>query len=314
MRTLFLVEKIQEGVGRWFLRLGAMWLCLLLIGLTSSVAHSAIVNNNHLYKKISGLHLKVEALAKAHKKTIQDVEAPTFSDRLPTHLYAKAIDIYDQLRRLDPNMDLPTLTLPNKTLRPRDVIGPLDQINLVLDRLLAEKMVLMIVPESEPVLGKTGSDVYQQLWWLSKLLSQLVPPPTAPETLAQLEVISEEINQITQALKLEVPNASLGKYSGKIPRDVLLVIYQNLHLLGRWERQLNVETSAPGALRSGVMTMDEVYESTRSFLADVHRMKTALSITTDVKTPELKKEASLDTLYAKAKVIHDQLRALTDAK
>jgi hypothetical protein len=314
MRTLFLFEKIHDSAGHSLLRFGAMCLCVLLLGLNSSVAHSAIVNNNHLFNKVAELHAKVEALAKAHKKTLTDIEAPTFSDRLPIHLYAKSIDIYDQLRRLDPELGLAPMSLPNKTLRPRDVMNPLNQINQVLDQLLAKKMVLLAVPESQVPLGKSAADVYQQLWWLTTMLSQLVPPPSASETLVQLKAVSLEIDQIAKALKQE-PSAPMSVVvEGKIPRDVLLVLYQDMHLLGRWQRQTNVESMAPGALHSGVLSMADVYDTTRSFLADLHRMKTSMSITTDMKTPEPNSSASVDALYTEAKVIHDQLRSLTDPK
>ncbi len=287
-------------------------MCLIgMMALKVTPASAAIVNNNHLFQMSSTLNQKVLALANAKKITITDIDAPIFSGKLPIHLYAKSLDIYDQTRRLSDDNSLPDKGLPNSILRPTNVLNLLSDINDVMDSALRNAQINPQGFEQERPLGKNANEAFRDLWLLSYRLAALVPPPNAIETLHQLNMIEAQVRLIATQTQLTIPSVSLGEASAKTPRDVMLTLYQDMHLLGRLQRQLGTEAIAPGALRSGELGMADIYDTARTLLADLHRMKTSLSIDNAAKNIPMPKTASLNDLYSRAQLVHDLLLSLT---
>ncbi|WP_020408127.1 hypothetical protein [Hahella ganghwensis] len=281
--------------------------------LTTSQCYAAIVNNNHLYQLSEAMNQKVQELTKAKGKSVTDFEPPVFLDKLPIHLYAKSLDVYDQIKRLNPSSSLEDKELPFKTLRPKDVMELLAEASDALDKELVANNIDPAAFEVERPLGKSGADAYQNLWLLTNRLAILVPPPNIADTLHQIRRIEQEIRLIATSKGLNVPSASSIQASNKTVRDVLLVMYQDMHLLGRLQRILGTEAIIPGSPRTGELQVTDIYDTARTTLADLHRMKTALLINSSAPSANKSGSASLDDLYAQARVIHDLLLKLTNS-
>ncbi|OZG72085.1 hypothetical protein BTA51_17100 [Hahella sp. CCB-MM4] len=279
--------------------------------LTASQSYAAIVNNNHLFQLSETMNQKVVALTKAKGKSVSDIDPPIFLDKLPIHLYAKSLDVYDQIKRLNPNSNLEDKELPFKTLRPKDVLDLLTEASDALDKELTNNNIDPATFEVERPLGKTAADAYQNLWLLTNRLAFLVPPPDLADTLQQVRRIEKEIRLIAENKGLKIPSASSVQVQDKTVRDVLLVMYQDMHLLGRLQRILGTEAIIPGSPRTGELQVTDIYDTARTTLADLHRMKTALSITSAAPAAEKPGAASLNDLYSQARVIHDLLLNLS---
>jgi len=294
-------------------RLLLMGICLL--GMVALVvprsASTAIVNNNHLYQMSDTLNQKVLALARARKVSIKATDAPIFSDKLPIHLYAKSLDIYDQTRRLSSDKSLPDKELPNTVLRPTNVLELLSDVNMAMDGILRNEKLDPQSFERERPMGKNASEAFRDLWLLSYRLAALVPPPDVKDTLHQLDMIEQEVRLIAAKKQLASPVFELIPVTDKTSRDVMLVLYQDMHLLGRLQRELNTEAMIPGLLRSGKLGMTDIYDAARTILADLHRMKTSLSIDASADKPVTPSSASINALYSRAHLIHDLLLSLT---
>ena len=307
--VLSAAEKLKIGSNRQHkFRLG-IWLLVLM----ASYSHAAIVNNNHIYQLSDTMNQKVVALTKSKGKNHADVELPIFLDKLPIHLYAKSLDVYDQIRRLSESSQLEEKQLPFKTLRPKDVLDLLAEASTVLDQ---ELQAVNIDPsgfEVELPLGKTAADVYQNLWLLTYNLALLVPPPDMGDTLAQIQRIEDEIKIIAKSKSLSFQAPLTKSVSNKNVRDVLLVLYQDMHLLGRLQRKLGTEAIIPGTPRSGELKITDIYDTARNTLADLHRMKTALTIEESAPTGKSMSSATMNDLYTKARSIHDVLLSLSQA-
>ena len=93
--------------------------------------------------------------------------------------------------------------------------------------------------------------------------------------------------------------------------DVILVGYQNLHLLGRLQRRLVIGPRRPGSPQIDRQTLHDLFELSRSMLADTHRTRVALASPKPAEAPSGVDAVSLADLYVSMREIHDQLLAMT---
>ncbi len=284
----------------------------LVLMLITPCSLAAIVNNNHVYQLSDTMNQKVVALTKSKGKSLPEVDLPIFLDKLPIHLYAKSLDVYDQIKRLNASSQLEEKQLPFKTLRPKDVFDLLEEASTALDKELLAAGLDPAGYEVELPLGKSSADAYQNLWLLTYHLALLVPPPDMADTLAQIQRIEDEIKIVAKNKSLNFqPSASKSAQDKKV-RDVILVMYQDMHLLGRLQRKLGTEAIIPGTPRSGELKITDIYDTARTTLADIHRMKIVMNIEESAPVNTSVSSASMNDLYAKSRSIHDLLLHLSD--
>ncbi|WP_369601620.1 hypothetical protein AAIA72_01130 [Hahella sp. SMD15-11] len=258
---------------------GAVLLLWLLAQAFSATA--AIRNNNHVFALTRQCDAGLEAMAGILNKPLPDPPAPVFQNTLPIHLYARTLDFYDQVRQLQTARGatpLPPESLPEGTVAPRHVHALLEKAcRGVFDLLVAAGS--QIPEEPDLPLGKTVDDNYTQLWRLTQRMAALVPPPNAKDVARELDRVSAALDALAKA-------RSLHEASGTIPaadntpseRTLLLISYQILHLTGRLQRQLDVEPIRPGSLKTGPVTLSDLYDVARMLSADLHRTFQSLNL------------------------------------
>ncbi|MBU6952395.1 hypothetical protein [Hahella sp. HN01] len=287
-------------------------LCLLAAWAFSGHVGAAIINNNNVFQISEQMQIKAQRLIAAQNKSADESDAPVFQDKLPNQVYAKALDAYAQIRQLMTLNNLPPIEdkqLPFQIFRPKDVYDLLEQADQGLNAILEAKSI-STEAEFERPLGKSGADVYQSLWKLTNVLSVLAPPPDIGDTQKQFKLIEDELKLLARAQNLKFTEPQKNQYSDKSVRDVMLALYQDYHLLGRLQRNLEVEPTSPEAIPSGALTVLDAYDGARSVLAEIHRMKAGLNIEQRSPAPSGEANASLNSLYAQAKKIHDLLISL----
>ncbi|RMF13012.1 MAG: hypothetical protein D6758_14005 [Gammaproteobacteria bacterium] len=283
---------------------------------TITVSQAAIRNNNHVFALSTQCEAGLEAVAGALGKPLPNPDTPVFQNRLPIHLYAKTLDFHDQVRQLQQANGVPPLPaegLPEGTVRPRNVYRLLEAACEGLYA-IGKARGLQPPPEPESALGKTTDDNYARLWRLTQRMAALVPPPQASDVARELARAEKALDNLasSQSLTTTEDITAPGTPSTS-PRAMLLVGYQVLHLTGRLQRQLNVEAIRPGSVKTGQVTLQDLYDLARILNADLHRTLQALRQPgiTAAPAPE---SADIETLARRWAQLRDRLLALTGSE
>ena len=150
--------------------------CLTLFAMSSST-FGALPNHNKVFQLAELSVIKVELLAQQAGAPMQKIKIPDYQNPLPKHLYAEAIEVYDQIRKLQKlngvNV-MPAQTLPDESMRTANVYALLELINESLNRVLVKKGIERPV-ELERVHGKSIEHNYAALWYLTRTLTTMVP-------------------------------------------------------------------------------------------------------------------------------------------
>ena len=289
--------------------------CLAILVITHPV-YGAFRNNNHVYQLAELSVVKAELLAKQTNASIAEVDIPVFQNQLPIHLYAKAIDVHNQLRQLQRQYginQMPEQSLPDKPVRTANVYELLERVSAGLDTLLKHKG-LGLPPEPEPKRGKSTEDNYTELWYLTRILSAMVPPPDTKSIQTQLNIVKSSLASIASKQSLRKADVLTVAKIAREPRAIMLVAYQNMHLLGRLQRRLELEPIHPGTLGTGDLRLSDIYDITRYTIADLHRTRITLGLSRLEADGVVTTETSINDLYQSLREIHDQLIAMTGSQ
>ena len=289
--------------------------CLTIL-VTLNPVYGAFRNNNHVFQLAESNAIKAELLASQANGSLAEVNIPVFQNQLPIHLFAKAIDVHNQVRQLQQKNginQMPEQSLPENSVRTANVYSLLELVSGGLDTLLKHKG-LAIPPIPEPERGKSTEDNYAKLWYISRVLSTMVPPPDSKSIQTQLNIIKSSLASIAEHKSLNKADVSTVVNLERSPRAVILVAYQNLHLLGRLQRRLEVEPIQAGALGTGELVLSDVYDLTRYTIADLHRTLISLGLPKSKAGTAVNSETGLNDLYQSLRDIHDQLIVMTGSQ
>lgn len=289
----------------------------LLFGLCLCRSLSAdIRDNNHIYEVAELGIIKVELLAQTSGIALGKLSLPAFENKQPVDLYQQALEALGLLRRLQQNSRVDVLVDLEPLQQPvsyDDSYDLLEYINEGLDDLLKQQnLERPLGPES--LYGKSADHNYGRLWYLNQLLVELNSPPDSRSVQTQLAYIKISLESIAKLKLLNSAGAVTRQYEQKSYRDVMLVAYQNWHLLGRLQRALNVEPVAPGTMGSGAKQLIDIFELTRSTIGDLYRTRIHLGLPEPGSVAAETEDSSVDDIYLSMREIHALLIAMTGSQ
>ena len=285
-----------------------------LIGVTfCTVTLSEIRDNNHIYEVAELGIIKLELLAQTSGIALGRLAVPEFENKRPEDLYQRTLETHALLRELQAKSHAPTLAQVKPLVakvQNEDTYDLLESINEGLDLLLEQQnLERPLGPES--LYGKSANDNYSRLWYLNRLLVELNSPPDSRSVQTQLAFIKKSLMSISDHKSLLTADLISQKYHRKSFRDVMLVAHQNLHLLGRLQRQFGVTPILPKTPDIGTQRLIDIFELTRSTIGHLHRTRIALELPDPGTVEAATEESSVDDIYLGMREIHAELMAMT---
>lgn len=288
-------------------------LCGIIAATLWTGVFAEIRDNNHIYEVAELGIIKVELLAQTSGIALGKLAVPEFENKTPDDLYQRTLETQQLLRELQAKSGLgplPEIEPPVEQLRNEDTYDLLELINKGLDVLLDQQdLERPLGPES--LFGKSANDNYSRLWYLNRLLVELNSPPDSRSVQTQLAFIKKSLKSIAGYKSLASAGPISHRYQYKSFRDVMLVAYQNLHLLGRLQRQLQVRPIKPATLETGTQTLIELFELTRSTIGHLYRTRIALGLPDPGSVDAATEDSSVDEIYQTMQEIHAELMAMT---
>ncbi len=286
---------------------------VLLVICSNTQAQTEIRDNNHIYEVAELGIIKLELLAQTSGIALGKLTVPEFKNKRSTDLYQQALAVFGLLRQLQQKSSVAVLAGVKPLARPviyDDSFDLLDYINQGLDVLLEQQnLERPLGPES--LVGKSANDNYGQLWYLKQLLVELNSPPDSRSVQTQLAFIKISLDSIARHRSLNLADPLTQQFEQKSYRDVMLVAYQNLHLLGRLQRVLNVKPVIPGIMKTGAKQLIDIFELTRSTIGDLYRTRINLGLPDPGSVAAETEDSSVEDIYMRMREIHAQLVAMT---
>ncbi|MDH5353870.1 MAG: hypothetical protein OEY09_05425 [Gammaproteobacteria bacterium] len=288
-------------------------LLVLLASGFSAQAQTLIRDNNHIYEVAELGIIKLELLAQTSGIALGKLTVPKFENKRPTDLYQQTMAALVLLRQLQQKSSVAVLARVAPLTRAvvyDDSFDMLEYINLGLDVLLEQQSLERpLGPES--LFGKSTNDNYGRLWYLKQLLVELNSPPDSRSVQTQLAFIKISLDNLAKHKSLNSAGVVTQLFEQKSYRDVMLVAYQNLHLLGRLQRVLNVKPVAPGSIATGARELIDIFEITRSTIGDLYRTRISLGLPDPGSVAAETEDSSVDDIYQSMREIQAQLVAMT---
>lgn len=291
-------------------------LAVLLAVCLNAWAQTSFRDNNHIYEVAELGIIKLELLAQTSGIALGKLQVPEFDNKLSEDLYQQTRSALDLLRQLQKKSSVAVLAEVEPLAGPviyDDSFDLLEYINLGLDVLLEQQnLERPLGPES--LYGKSANDNYGQLWYLNQLLVELNSPPDSRSVQTQLAFIKISLDNIAKHKSLKLAGPVTQEFQNKSYRDVMLVAFQNLHLLSRLQRGLNVEPVIPEAMPTGAKELIDIFELTRSTIGDLYRTRINLGLPDPGSVAAETEDSSVDDIYQSMRDIHAQLIAMTGSQ
>lgn len=261
------------------------FILLLTVVITTITPCWADKTPSDVFQLSSTLYRQVMAYKTASGDTQSAKVPPVQSNKLPTHVFAKALEVRRKINILQVGLGLEAIgngIMPPRNFSPGDVFKEVEVLTSAMTGILNVKAVS--TPEVAPFVDrKTPSEVYEKLWQVSFLLDTLVgaidPSLVYESTMKarkELQLIAEALNF---SAKLEQP-----EYRRAEPKDVTIEGFRNMYRLAKLERALNMKATRVGDFPVGQVTPSEAYDAVNNMLAELVRIKVKLDISEVVRT------------------------------
>ena len=217
-------------------------------------------------------------------------ESELQQERLPIHVYVKALEVLSKVTRIQNRFGVPTAQSGRIPFKEVDW-GDVDQIVLhTLDELRRIKTrwgMKGMIESATLEVGMTSDQVYRRLSYASSLLDGLLGRPLTPDDvflncasiLGDLELVASELGV---PLDLEVPEADGANNSWKdVARQVKLATLRIINL----QTRLGMNPSVMPKLTMVRVTPSEVFDYSNILLAETARMKFRLGVDTFPEEP-----------------------------
>ena len=236
-------------------------------------------------------------------------------NRTPAHVYAKTLEVFHKVRRLQAQFGLtpaPSQRMPLQPIELADAIGNLEYVVRQVRR-IREQFGFDGGSEPTPVLADaTLSAAYERLAVASLMLDGLRGSALLPDDLfqiasvafADLEAIAERLN-----IALDVgPGAPSSPRPAEIARDLMLSIERAIDL----QAKLGMVASAPPQFTPVRVTSSEIYDLTGLLVAELSRIAHRAGI--DEAPPPVAefRGKTLRDLYARVQQLRQGLEKFTD--
>ncbi len=284
-----------------------------LITFISSVATSSLAGTSpsDVYQIATLLEMQVTGLKDARGVAKSVKIPPVQSDKLPIHVYAKALEVREKINRLQIKAGVPTIgpgAMATKRFTPEDVFESVAQLNQAMDEILVKEGI-SVLNNAPNVIGKTPSSVYEKLWQVSFLLDTLVGGIKPHQVFNKTLKAREELQLIANALNYSA-TLSEPEPRSATPNDVTIEGFRNMYRLAKLERALNMKAVRVSNFPAGKITPSEAYDATNNMLAELTRIKVALNIHDTI---ELQSSAASHTTPDQVLINMRAFGQLTDA-
>jgi len=267
---------------RFFLRLFAVLLASFSLSFFS-VAVAQKLSPSHVYQNTERLIAEIELIRA--KLNVQD--KPRYPGvqikKKPIHVYAKALEVLEKVARAQGRQGLTKAevgAIPIRKISPTEVFAISDRVLSELRRLKQKLNITQTIAEPKFVAGKRPSDVYENMWRASYLLDGVAGTIEPSFVFRNTRLILAELEQISAKLGVASLKKAPLAVEGKLPKDVNLQSFKNMHLLARLQRKLKIEPLRAPSFPSGKITPSDVYDTTNLLLSELVRIKVALNIVT----------------------------------
>ena len=199
---------------------GVMAACILTF--FSSVTHAATPTD--VFRAVDDVIAKVRLL---HDANLSEADAGDQSiqptDRKPRHVLQLSRTVLDKangLAMINGGMVVPVPPIPNREVKPDDVLTSIEATDSVITSLLPIFHVEATANRAAPADKKTPNDVYAALYRLSALIDGLGIPATVPNDVYRIaETIISELVDIVEQSGMPMP-ARAPASTEKSPKDV----------------------------------------------------------------------------------------------
>ncbi len=249
--------------------------------LTLFIAVSASATTpNHVYQSASDLAANIKEL-RLQKGISTTARKPGVQiAKTPIHAYTKALEVFEKVSRLSALEGLPTKSLPqlpSKKIVPADVLSLVDSIHQELAR-INSRLGISFNRNSELPVGKTPSDVYENLWQSSYLMDDLVGAISPTYVYRNTVRIEQGLLAIANKLNRQINQASPPKTTGKKPIDANIEGFKVLYQLVDLEKELGVPALRVSGFPAGNISPSDVYDTTNNILAELTRINVKLKL------------------------------------
>lgn len=243
---------------------------------------------NHVYGVTVDVLKKLEMLRTLRGIHQLPKDPPKIYGLKPMHSYQKGIETIEKATRLKIQMgffpsQIPTA--PFRAITPSEVyelILRLDGIVTILLRASGETGVEEYIYQHSHTVytDKTPSDVYYNLWKISKMLDLLSGSEYTPnETYALAMKIDEKSKMLLKYFNLNCPpNTVEKKFRGKRPKDVYHLTRILNAAIAKIQKRANMSVTAIKLPDEDVITPNTVYNALRIINASVNEILIHLNI------------------------------------
>ncbi len=270
---------------------------------------------SHVHQHARRLLAEITLLREHQGVTDAPRDPGTQINKLPIHVYQKAVELMDKVSRYQSSLGMSPMTvrpLPFETLSPAVV---LDAVDHVLVNLRAVKEELGLNREIAPqgfAPGRTPTEVYELLWRASFMLDGLTTALQPSDVYAKERQALADLRTIAERIDLQIPQGE-ERVTDKQPKDVLMENYVNMYRLARVQRAMGMEPFHVPPLPGGEIAPSNVYDTAGIIIGELHRIKARLDVLEPTPPPTDQEDKTPSDVFATAKLLQRGLSELLDA-
>ncbi|MDG6774299.1 hypothetical protein QCB45_08130 [Thiomicrorhabdus sp. ZW0627] len=243
---------------------------------------------SHVFQQAADLENQILAIRNDAKIRSKLAQPAVQTNKLPVHVYSKAIELNQKIIRLQKKMNLSVAeqkTIPIKEITPNDVYEIVAFLNAELGKVTQSKG--LTYKHAEFVDGKTPSNVYEKMMEASLAIDDLIGPINPNQVFRNSEIIDAEFDTIAKKMQVKIPDRTVPLDKSASPYDSTIEGFMNLYKIAKLERKLGIPAVRVADFPIGKITPTEVYDMTNNILAELVRIKAKLGITEPAPTPAL---------------------------
>ncbi|WP_373018412.1 hypothetical protein [Thiomicrorhabdus sp.] len=266
-----------------------LYLLLFIVGCFIPLQVSAADETpSHVFQLASDLENQIMAIRKDAKIRSKVSKPPVQTNKLPVHVYSKAIELNEKIIRLQQKFNLPTAeqkTIPVRDITPTDVFQIVQFLNEELGKVMEAKGLQF--EHAAFVDNKTPSSTYEKMMEVSLEMDDLIGPIDPNQVFRNSEIIDAEFDLIANKMGVKFPDRKVPLDKTASPYDSTIEGFMNLYKIAKLERKLGIPAVRVSDFPVGKITPTEVYDMTNNILAELVRIKAKLGITDPASTPKL---------------------------
>jgi hypothetical protein len=256
-----------------------------LLILTSLILFSgnsvAVVTPSNVYHKVSMINAEIKLIRNELGVTKKVREPVLQINKMPVHVYIKSLELFKKVSKLQKKHGIasnPPLELPIQDINSENVLSVVDKIYDEVIRVKKQLGINQSIKEIEFYVGRTPSNVYENIWQVSYLIDGMIKPIKSTDVYENTLRVQSELSLIASYLNIALPNLVGDPQSGKTPRQVHLQGYINMHKFALLEEKLNMKAYRVPAYPKTKISSSDAYDVTNMMLAEINRIKVHLGI------------------------------------